>query len=195
MQSIKAYIKNGIFFSSLLGIYYLFVFTVYEKIPFPLDVSVLPTVLMALGLLCLLFTTVALFYSSISVIVLTDPAEISYSEIFYAKPNWIKSKHIASFINFLLFFCLTPSILIISSIFEYRWTNELATLSLFVSPLLFSYYSLTPTESVINEKGKCFLSIRYWKTVATFIYIGFFALLSFCNRSDPYKTTCTGCSR
>lgn len=177
---IKNYVKNGVFISSLLGIYYLFVFTIFEGIPFPLDLSVLPTVFLVQGVLGLLITFVILLYSTASGLALFDFMEISYSEIFYVKPNWIedKYKNLASIINFSIFFCLTPLVSYIAFTFKYQWVEQITFFCLLAVPALFSYYALTPSETFLNEKGKCIFTFRYLKTVFTFFCIGLFSIVS-----------------
>jgi len=175
---LKSITKNGALISSLLGLYYLFVFTSYEKIPFPLDMSVLPTMLVALGMLCLLFTLVALLYSSISVIVLTDPLEIDYESIIISRPKWINSTVTANILNYIIFFCFSPLLLFSLSILDYKYANEFTFLSLFLIPLLFVYYALTPNQTIKEEKLKVFKSLLFWKSVITFFYIGVFSFLS-----------------
>ncbi|HEW9976122.1 MULTISPECIES: hypothetical protein [Shewanella] len=178
MQFLKSITKNGALVSSLLGLYYLFVFTFKEGIPFPLDMSILPTMLIALGMLCLLFTCVVILYSSISVIVVSDPVEIGYEDLIVARPNWIKSEMAANVVNFLIFFCMAPVLLFSLSTIEYDHTAEMVFLTLFLIPALFVYYALTPNQTIKEEKLKTFLTLRFWKSVITFFYIGFFALLS-----------------
>jgi hypothetical protein len=178
---IKNFVKNGILISSvlsILGIYYLFIFTYFEEIPFPLDMSVLPAVFLPLGILCVLITIIILIYSLMSAIVLPDHMDISYSELFYAKPNWIESKKIASFVNFGIFFCLTPLISYVASVFNYQWAFEITIVYLFFIPFLFSYYALTPSENIFTEKGKYILTARYLKTVFTFLCISILSLCS-----------------
>lgn len=175
---IKNYVTNGIFASTLLGIYYLFTFTYFEEIPFPIDMSVLPAVLLAQGILCLLFTIIALLYSLMSVIILPDHFDISYSKLFYARPNWIKSKEIASIINYSIFFCSPPLISFVVYELKYPWTNEIMLFCLVLVPLLFSYYALTPKESIFTEKGKSLRTFRYWKTFFTFFYVSILSLTS-----------------
>ncbi|OXX55041.1 hypothetical protein B9J80_06075, partial [Vibrio sp. V12_P9A6T4] len=164
------------FLTTVLGVYYLFVYTIHEKIPFPLDMSVLPTLFVALGILCLLFTIVIVFYSSISVIVLLDPINIKYHDVFYAKPKYIKNKHVASVLNFVIFYCFTPIVYFLTFYFEYP--KEIWIGSLFIIPILFAYYSLTPDISIFKDKLSTIISVRFWLVTVTFFYIGFFALLS-----------------
>jgi len=101
----KSFFKKGLLVSSLLGTYYLFVFTAYERIPFPLEMSVLPTLFLALGLLSVLITFFIILYTSISIIVLSDPLEIGYRQCFYVKPRWIKKNSVAGVVNYFMFFC------------------------------------------------------------------------------------------
>lgn len=178
MQNLKSITKNGALVSSLLGLYYLFVFTFKEGIPFPLDMSILPTMLIALGMLCLLFTCVVILYSSISAIVLSDPVEIGYKELIVARPNWIKSDWVANIVNFSIFFCMVPVLLFSFLIFKYDHTKEMVFLALFLVPVLFVYYALTPNQTIREEKLKIIATFHFWKSAFTFFYIGFFALLS-----------------
>ncbi|QSH59303.1 hypothetical protein A0J47_016385 [Photobacterium damselae subsp. damselae] len=176
MEAIKTLIKNGLFLASLLGVYYLIVYTIREKIPFPLDLSVLPTLLMALGTLSLLFTIIIVLYSSISIIVISDPMNINYHDVFYARPTYIKNKNIASIFNFFIFFCFTPIIYFLVYYFEYP--NQIWILSLLIIPVLFSYYAMNPNISIMNDKLSTFKNLRFWRTSITFIYISFFSMLS-----------------
>ncbi|MBO2608529.1 hypothetical protein [Shewanella algae] len=180
MQFLKSITKNGALVSSLLGLYYLFVFTFKEGIPFPLDMSILPTMLIALGMLCLLFTCVVILYSSISVIVVSDPVEIGYEDLIVARPNWIKSEMAANVVNFLIFFCMAPVLLFSLSTIEYDHTAEMVFLTLFLIPALFVYYALTPNQTIKEEKLKnffnfallevCYYFFLYWLLCS---FIGF----------------------
>lgn len=179
---IKLILKEGVFFSGALGVYYLFLFALYEKIPFPFQITALPAILVALGLLCLIITIIFVVYSLISAVVISDPLKISYYDIFYVRPTWIRNRWVASVINFVLFFCVTPSVLFVSAVYECRWTNEITLSSLVIMPFLFSYYALTPNISLIGsnrEEFKRFLEPRFWKTALTFFYIGLFSIASF----------------
>ncbi len=176
MEQLKSITKNGTFLSSLFGLYYLFVFTFKEGIPFPIDISILPGILIALGILSLLFTIVVVLYSTISVIVVTDPVEIDYEDMFFSRPTWIKSKSVAGLINYFFFFCVTPVLLFSLSIFDYEYVNGVVYLSLFLMPLLFVYYALTP--NIRKDKLRALKYRRFWKAAVTFFYINVFALLS-----------------
>lgn len=178
MHFFKTVTKNIAITSSFLGLYYLFVFTYKEGIPFPLDLAILPTVLIALGMLCLLFTFIAILYSSISVIVISDPIEIGYSKLIVSKPYWIKSEIFANVFNFIIFFCATPIILLFSSAIDYKHTTWIFYLSLFITPLLFVYYAFTPDTTLKEDKLKTLKTAIFWKSYFTFFYIGFFAVLS-----------------
>ncbi len=140
--------------------------------------SVLPTVLIALGMLCILFTCVAILYSIISFIVIFDPAEIGYDNLFFARPSWLESKVVASVLNFLIFFSFTPVLLFSLIYFEYEHAGAIALISMFTVPVLFVYYAFTPNKSVKEERFRVFGTLVFWKSVITFFYINLFAFLS-----------------
>lgn len=178
MDNLKNISKNGALVSSLLGLYYLFVFAYKEQMPFPLDISVLPTMVIALGMLSLLFTFIAIIYSSISVIVLTDPMKIDYESLIISRPKWIRSILIANILNYIIFFCFTPILLLCLYLVEYDYASEATFVSLFSIPILYVYYALTPNSSIKEDKFRTLKSLRFWKAVITFFYIGIFSFLS-----------------
>ncbi|RYY74695.1 MAG: hypothetical protein EOO52_10165 [Gammaproteobacteria bacterium] len=178
METAKNYLKNASFFASLLGLYYLFAFTYTEKISFPLEISVLPSLVLAIGLLAILFTLVIIFYSSVSFFVIFDPLKISYRKFFYAKPHHSLTGNFSSIINFLLFFCFTPALFFTLSLMEYRCTAEATVLSIFIMPILFSYYAMTSHQWIHQEKLKCFKHSRFWRAVIVFYCVDLLAFTS-----------------
>jgi|GEM_PF-1511959 len=178
MEIFKNYLKNVGFVASLLGIYYLFIFCYTEKISFPLDITVLPSLVLALGLLSILITIVIVLYSSVSCLVVFDPLKISYRQLLYAKPHYSFNKYLASFFNFFLFFCFTPCLFFLLEILNYRCVVEATVLSIFLMPLLFSYYAMSPRRWIKNERFDCLRQPRFWRAYITLFCVGFLAFIS-----------------
>lgn len=67
---------------AVFGLFYLFAYTVYEGIPFPIELSVLPTLIMGVGLIGFIFVLVlgsALFLPAITQ---TEPPNVEYLGLF-----------------------------------------------------------------------------------------------------------------
>lgn len=181
VDKLKDTIKKFTFIASLLGIYYLFVFTYRERIPFPLDLTILPTMLVAVGLICILITTLMVVYSTMAIIVVSDPLEINYREIISANSFAKKYKFASTIINYVMFFCFTPLTMIVLYGCKYDYADFLTLTSMFMMPLLCAYYAVSPTIKLkddIKLKFKNLFSTRYIKTALTIFYISALLLLS-----------------
>ncbi|KXZ69126.1 hypothetical protein [Acinetobacter venetianus] len=171
--------KKIIMFSTILGIYYLFVFIRYERIPFPLDISMLPTLFLALGILSGLITIFIIFYALISSFVLLDPFEIGYSNIFYVNTKQLGGKNVAGIFNFFIFFFPPTIVLVITSIFTPDFAGAIAISSTIIFPALFSYYALSHEKNIKQDKLQTIRSGLYLRTFLTFMTLATCSLISF----------------
>lgn len=174
----KTHLKRVMFFSTILGVYYLFVFIRYERIPFPLEMSVLPTLFLALGILSTLITFFILFYALISSFVLLDPFEIGYSNIFYANSKKL-GKPLAGIFNFIIFFLPPAIILVIVATIVPDYAGAIAVLSTVICSSLFSYYALSYEINIHQDKFKTIFNGLYLRTFLTFMILAYCSLISF----------------
>ncbi|WP_152608392.1 hypothetical protein [Aeromonas hydrophila] len=177
IKQIRAFIGNGFFFSTVLGIYYFVVFAYYEKIPFPLDSSSLPTVFSSLGILGILLTGIFLFYSSMSIMIIADPLKIDYHNAFYTTFSGVKNKTASSIINYVLFFC--SPLLFMYALFKNDYLNNITTIVFAIIPLLFSIHVLSKKNDVSFKDDKKKYLTKLCAHFATFFYLGFFSMLSY----------------
>lgn len=175
----KSVAKKGVLIATLLGVYSLFVFTTFEGIPFPLEMSILPTLFLALGLLSGMITVAMLAYASISIVVISDPLNIGYANIFYTKPRWLKSELSAGVINFSIFF-VPPSLVLLTLAAYIPSIAATATIcSIIIFPALFSYYALSSDSRIhlaVPTKAELF---RFLRVFITFFYVAFLSVFSF----------------
>lgn len=182
LKKIKILVKEISYISVALGLYYLMVFSYKAGIPFPLDMAVLPTLLLALGAISILFTFVMVFYSYISIIALFDPLSIGYRNIVYAKPFSRSGNLTSSLINYFIFFAFSPVLLFLLILFGYPYPGYLALVFTLLMPVLFSLYAISGDKSVFSVSFKSISSdvvVIYLKTVLSFFYISVFAIISF----------------
>ncbi|KAB7694289.1 hypothetical protein GBN33_16625 [Plesiomonas shigelloides] len=176
IELIKKIIKNGLLFSSSLGVYYFFLYVINEGIPFPLDISALPTVFIALGMLGGIFTLLVIMYSFMSVIVIFDPFNIRYSDVFYSKAFNIKSKVGSSLVNYILFFCLHPVAYFIA--YKYELPTWIMIASFISIPFMFSFLVMRRAQCGRGNIKNAIVSVRFILLYITFLYIGLLSLLS-----------------
>lgn len=101
-------------FGALFGVFYLFSYTVREGIPFPIELSVLPTLMVAVGFVALTFVLIIVTAVLLPAMVQTDASNIEYLELFavrheensnvYVQPRKIKQR-IARYV----FACFLPT--------------------------------------------------------------------------------------
>ncbi|MGN5056454.1 hypothetical protein ACTG2D_20235 [Aeromonas veronii] len=177
IKNIRTFIGNGFFFSTLLGIYYFVIFTYYENIPFPLDSSALPTIFSSLGILGILLTGVFLFYSSMSVMIIVDPLKIDYHGAFYTKTFGVKNKNFSSIINYIIFFC-TP-LLFLLALFMNDAFNNYTFIGFAIIPVLFSIHVLSVRNNISYNDNRIGYLTKLGAHVVTFVYLGFFSVMSY----------------
>lgn len=175
----KKHFSKIILSSTILGVYYLFIFIRYERIPFPLEISVLPTLFLALGILSALITIFIVFYALVSSFVLSDPFEIGYAKIFYANSKNLGSKPLAGILNFILFFLPPAVILVITAILTPNIAGFIAIISTILFPALFSYYAISYETSIRQDRLKSVFSSQFLRTFLTFMMLAYCSLLSF----------------
>lgn len=101
-------------FGALFGVFYLFSYTVTEGIPFPIELSVLPTLMVAVGFVTLTFVLIIVTAVLLPAMVQTDASNIEYLELFavrheensnvYVQPRKIKQRIVRY-----LFACFLPT--------------------------------------------------------------------------------------
>lgn len=178
MEKLFKYVKNISYLSTLIGAYYLLVYCIYEGISFPLELSVLLSLLLALGLISGLVTLVIIAYSTLFVTVVTDPLKINYTRRFYTQPHPAIPKRASALINFLIYFCLTPIILLLLIYTKVDYLAHSFYLSILIIPLLYSWYTLSPNEFIFKEKFKVIRTLQFVKISLTYFFINVIAMIS-----------------
>lgn len=173
-------LKKGTVFATLFGLYHFFIFCKIEEIPFPLELSVLPTLLSSLGILCILISMLVMIYATLSIFILVDPFDTDYENlIFRSTYKPIDGTKWALFTNYMVFFVFTPTITLVALLAEAENAVTLVITSLVLIPLLFVYYVNSPTKRIwkLQWRIECTLK-KFAQTVATFFYINLFSLIS-----------------
>ncbi|EHK5438623.1 hypothetical protein I8Y03_001871 [Aeromonas hydrophila] len=190
MKVARSYIGNTFFFSSILGIYYFVVFIYYEKIPFPLDSSSLPTIFSALGILGIMLTGIFLFYSSMAIMIVADPLKINYRQVFYTKPSFTDNSDLSGLFNYFIF-SVSP-ILIITAIYLNDLPSWTTLIGLALMPSLFSLHVIERSGAIklilaeSNTTNKTSIALKIIRTsfgpffayFITFFYLGSFTIAS-----------------
>lgn len=174
------FLKKGFLISTPVGLYYFIVYCLTEGIPFPLDLSDLPALLTALGLLCLLISALIISYATLSSYVLFDPLNIGYSKIVSASSFKNIQGNKALLINYSVFYALNPIVLLFLALSKSEFTSFIMIFNSFFIPLAFSYYSLSPKRQLFKGEWKIdnFTFIKFAKISVTFFYINLFSLIS-----------------
>lgn len=189
--------KYPAFFGSFFGLLYLFSFTVTESIPFPLELSVLPTLLIAVGFIALFFVLIIVMGLLIPSMAQADTSNIEFlslfvevdeaSQILKAKP--LKERLTRYFFTFLL-----PTFFItLTSWTMFIWNNPMASIIplLFVAIVFWAIYSAihiwqNPTQIVSTDKpffskfGSLFFTFLHtnllsWLSLGLFIIVAVIA--------------------
>ncbi|MHA2815116.1 hypothetical protein [Vibrio campbellii] len=177
INKLKNTTKNTVFISTLFGVYFLYTYLVSEKVPLPLELSVLPSLLMVIGTICMMLAVIVSWYSFSSAFIALDPWDVNYYKRFYQTSNYIKNKYVSSFVGFLIYFTITPVVLWISLYLEYSLL--LFYVMFFSVPILYSFYVLTPNESIFNLNFSVFKSFKYYRLVFSHYFISILAIVSF----------------
>ena len=183
MEIFKENFKNSLLISTVFGVYYLFVFTATEKIPFPLEISALPTLFVAVGVLSILFSAFLVLYLILPACILLDPLDINYRELIftgYFNKNKIIFKFLNSFINFLLLSCFAPFFSLLMYLKGVYFADKVMIAIFIIFPFLSTYYVLTSDRSVFNRKESPSIDkTEYWKVYFSFLYLQVFVFVSY----------------
>lgn len=76
-------------FASLAGAYYFASYLYAFRIPFPLDLAVLPVALLAIGVIALMITAVIIAYISVLGWAQTDPFDLGYAELIHSNSKGV----------------------------------------------------------------------------------------------------------
>ena len=177
MREFKSVFGNTVFIASVVGMYYLTVFVIAENMPFPLELSVLPSMLAILGLLGLLVTSVVLIYLSISFISATDVFMCDYPSLIFTHDKQEKFWS-NTIVNFLIFFGTVPIVMFLGTSLHFSFVSEISVLFIFTIPALYSYYALTPRTSIVNDKFQSIKSTRFVKAYFNFFFICILSVVS-----------------
>ncbi|GFK35218.1 hypothetical protein VcPa04_03454 [Vibrio cholerae] len=109
MKKINEIIKSVVLMSTIFGVYFFFVFTVSERIPLPLDIDGLPSLLITMGLLGFSFSIIAFIYIFMAAILTFSGNEVDIYKSFYQNSFLIKNKHISSVVGFFYLFLPYPN--------------------------------------------------------------------------------------
>ncbi len=170
-------LKNIIFISTVFGVYFFTMFVVVEKIPFPLEIEGLPSLLITVGLLGFLFSVVGSLYIFMAAIISYDPNEINYYDYFYKVSNLIKNKYLSSVVGFVIYFLIVPVTLWVCLLLEY--SLYLPITWFFVIPLAYSFYLMTPNKSLRDCDFTLLLTSRYFILILTYYFVSLISNLSF----------------
>ncbi|GFK70565.1 hypothetical protein [Vibrio cholerae] len=169
MKKINEIIKSVVLMSTIFGVYFFFVFTVSERIPLPLDIDGLPSLLITMGLLGFSFSIIAFIYIFMAAILTFSGNEVDIYKSFYQNSFLIKNKHISSVVGFFIYFSLTPIALWSGYFFDFG-----TCLALFWGisiPFLYSFYILTPNQSLIKCDFRVLFTSKYIYLVFNYYFI------------------------
>lgn len=164
--------------STIFGVYFFFVFTISEKIPLPLDIDGLSSLLITIGLLGFCFSLIFSVYIFSASILARSANEVQIYNYFYTTSNIIKNKYVSSIVGYLIYFVLTPVSFWSGYFFDFGlslWAVWGVSI-----PLLYSFYILTPNQSLLKCKiFSVIFSREYFISLVGYIYIVAFSNLSF----------------
>lgn len=184
-KKLSFYLKLSSMIATVLGTYYLLVFCYNFKIPFPLSLKTLPSILLAIGIICISITALLIFYFTMSVVVLSEPARSIYMKNSNLLPQKLKNKKNipAPILNYFLYFII-PLITILFYLFFAKKLNlsiNYLLFYLFTHPALYSFYIITRDYKLVDFKNwKKELSIMLFvKNYILYLYLFFFSISSY----------------
>lgn len=141
---------------SLFGMYYLINYTYQHHIPFPIEISSLPILLLTVGVVAVFGSLIVILYMLSFGVIIYDPFEIGYNKLIYSggKYSTIKSYTIIFVAPFVV-----AVFLFISYRLEYAYYYFVVTL-----PWYLIYLSLNKSGHFTNDrrKWKVFSSVNFY---------------------------------
>ena len=177
MENIRAIAKNTIFMSMLFGVYFFFTYVMEKRVPFPLDIDVLPSLLIMIGLLGFIFSIVGSLYVFMASLIAYDPYDINYYKYFYLSSFYCRNKYLSSIAGFILYFLVAPITLWLSL---YLGNELLLSITWFVAiPFLYSFYLLTPNDRVSKSSLRVLFPAKYLVLVGSYFFVSLLSNFSF----------------
>ena len=75
--------------SIIFGAYYFLAYMIYHSLPFPLELTILPTVLLVIGIGSILLTSLMILYLFLAALVHWDPLDVDYPVLIYTNSHGI----------------------------------------------------------------------------------------------------------
>lgn len=177
MSKFREHVKNISMVSTLLGGYFFFSYVVSERIPFPMEMDSLLSLLVVVGSLSALFSIVGAMYVVMAVFVTDDLYGKYYYKYFYQSSNIIPNKYVSSIVGFVIYFLLAPTSFWVSSFLDYSlWLPLVLFLAI---PFLYSFYLLTPDKKLLPLDFAQVSTQQYVLLVFSFFFINILSNMSF----------------
>jgi len=174
---VKRLLSESLYYTTPIGLWFLAVFCFKENIPFPLELSVLPSLAMALGIICALITVIFISYAMISTLVLVDPLDIGYKNIVYPNEGGFKGNWKKFLLKYFLVYVL-PVFYILYHVYCKEAESAQGGFAFIGIVLALSGIYAHRVVNSDEDGPSRLLTAGFWKVYFTIFYISLLSILS-----------------